>query len=135
MIDKKSLTAVMDRLIPADPDWPSASKNDVLDYFDHQMNSDLAGYSAWVAVGFYSLDIESKVRFDGLFQELNPNEQDQILTDIEAGNVQTPWAVSPQEWFNRLNEWVAEGYYADPEHNHGNPNKISWQMVGFDECK
>jgi hypothetical protein len=134
-VDIQTLTAVMDRLIPGDPDWPSASKNGVLDYLDHQLCGDLAGLASWLDAGLNALNSESAQRTQCLFAELPPDRQDGILRDLEAGIVQTPWPISPQEWFKRLNEWVAEGYYSDPECNRGNPEKLSWKMVGFDERK
>ncbi len=130
---KHIITAVIDRIIPADDIYPSASQNGVLGYFDSQFNGDLACLRQWVEVGINALELESIHRFGKSFSDIDDTNKDLLLTDIEAGNTQTAWAISPSEFLNKLTGWTAEGYYSDPEHNHGNPNKISWKMIGFNE--
>jgi hypothetical protein len=131
---RTTLVAAMDRLIPAD-EYPSASNNGVLDYLERQFDGDLAGVWPIYRAGLESLNLEATAVLGRGFAELGPAQQDELLRRVETGAVSTPWPTDPAAFFTRLVDNVAEGYYADPEHNFGNPGKLSWKMIGFVERK
>ena len=126
---QKTLEAVVDRLIPPD-DYPGAWAAGVGNYLQRQFASDLQGAVPTYQQGLEALETESEARFGTPFPGLETDNQDSLLRDIEAGNVQTSWGVPPQRFFSLLVAHTAEGYYSDPG-NGGNRNALSWQMIGF----
>ncbi len=107
----RTLTAVIDRIIPADDD-PSASQAGVLHYLDQHP---LTGISP----GLASLDAESQAHYSRSFDTLSSGDQDALLTMHEQ-----------DAWFTELVTLTMEGYYADPG-NGGNRDEASWRMIGF----
>lgn len=82
------------------------------------------------AGGLDSLEEESRLRLGTSFAELPLADQDRLLSAVEAGSVEAPWTVAPQEFFELLARQTVEGYYADPG-NGGNLNEAAWEMIGF----
>jgi len=126
------LLAAMDRIIPED-EYPSASQNGVAEYFARQLVGDLRDYLPTLAAGLESIDCDARIMFGAGFAELDSAQQDGLLIGIEAGTLVAEWPMDSALFFRRLVELIAEGYYADPENNFGNPNKASWTMIGFVE--
>lgn len=135
----KTLIAAMDRIIPADGDdagvvrYPSASENGVAIYFERQFLSDLADALPVYRLGLDALDAEARIAFGEPFANLPGERQDETLLRVENGRTTADWHISSSGFFTMLAEHAAEGYYADPEHNGGNPAKASWAMIGFVE--
>lgn len=106
----RDFRAVLDRIIPAD-EYPSACEAGV----------DVFILRLWCTGSEASADMIcdgiSRVHGFGLLS-LAAQER-QLLS------------VADQDWFRRLCELAAEGYYADPG-NGANPNAVSWRMIGYE---
>jgi gluconate 2-dehydrogenase gamma chain len=63
------------------------------------------------------------------FAELNPDEQDKLLTAMEKGDVSLP-NFSAKMLFSAIYANTMEGYFADPIYG-GNRDMAGWKLVGF----
>ena len=125
----RTLAALIDCIIPAD-DYPSGWQAGVGDYLARQWASDLAEALPHYRQGLDALEAEARLQFAHSFAELSPNTQGNLLYQIEADVVQSPWPISPSGFFKMVIEHAHEGYYSDPG-NGGNHDSIAWQMVGY----
>ncbi|MBB6635072.1 gluconate 2-dehydrogenase subunit 3 family protein [Cohnella thailandensis] len=122
------LEAVADRFIPMDA-WPSASEGGVLSYLERRAAEDPDAWAERIEPGLRELEARASNTHGRRFAELSAEEQDGLLREIEGG--QAPeGAESPRPFFDALLNLVAEGYYGSPEAG-GNPEKKSWDMIGF----
>jgi hypothetical protein len=112
------LTAVIDRIIPAD-DFPSASQAGVMNFLHRTLAGDAAMFAPVLAEGLADLERATREATSMSFVDLDPAAQDKLLT-----------AIGDTPFFRRLTEMTNEGYYADPG-NGGNLNAISWTMIGY----
>ena len=68
-------------------------------------------------------------RFGKAFDGLTPEQQDEILKEMEAGKSELK-SVSSAFFFGLLLANTMEGFFADPIYG-GNRDKVAWQLVGF----
>jgi hypothetical protein len=130
-IQKQTLRAAVDRIIPAD-DYPGAWEAGVGHYLARQFEGDLASQLDLFCAGLEGLDAEALARFNLSFVSLTVDQQDTVLAHIEAGELLTLWSIPPVRFFELLVNTTAEGYYSEPEQG-GNRGAISWAMTGFEE--
>lgn len=78
--------------------------------------------------GLAALAAHTRQNFGGkLFHQLEPADQDKLLTGIEKGDVKLP---DGRAFFNQVQANVVEGYFADPIYG-GNRDMCGWKLVGF----
>ncbi len=123
------LRAALNRVIPPD-EFPGAWEAGVGDYLAQQFARDLVVAVPIYQAGLTALDAEATARFGTDFAQLGPAQQDEILNNIERGDVHSDWATEPRRFLEMLVNHAAEGFYGDPE-NGANRDKTSWQMIGF----
>ena len=154
-VEAKFIEAAVERLIPADPEWPGAGWAGVLNFIDLQLAGAYGvggrmylkgpwvpdappqqGYQLrFTPAQLYRIGIEETrqyvlSRYNGLeFWELGPPVMDDVLSALESGSVQLPSIPSPV-FFETLLANTVEGYFADPAYG-GNREMVSWRMVGF----
>lgn len=126
-----TLRAVVDRIIPPD-DYPGAWEAGVGDYIARQLEGDLRPLQRMYREGLAGLNAEAIAQHGTGFATLTAEQQDALLRRVEAGNVQTSWAVSPARFFSLLVNHTVEGFYSDPG-NGDNRDGIAWQMIGFQD--
>ena len=63
------------------------------------------------------------------FAELPPERQDEILHGLESGSIKLE-GVDGQSYFNLLLEDTQQGFFADPIYG-GNRDMCAWKMIGF----
>ena len=80
-------------------------------------------------VGLRQMEKESKKRFDKTFPKLEAEQQDEILTAFQEGEVEIP-GISSKPFFNLLLQTTLEGAYADPVYG-GNKNMEGWKMKEY----
>jgi gluconate 2-dehydrogenase gamma chain len=103
-------------------------------------------------LGIFGLDNYAKQRFQKGFADLAPEQQDQILTDLEQGipadfggtathaspvnNVPNAQpapgqaGISAKTFFNLLLSFTMAGFLADPVQG-GNRDMVGWKLIGF----
>lgn len=147
------VTAIFDRLIPADDISVSASQAGCVVFIDHQLSGDY-GKGTWryragpqqqgtPAQGDQSLDGPADLYRKGLaeldaycqqqhgsaFEALTATQQDELLELMEQGQVKL--AATPSDLlFKQMLANVQEGFFADPLYG-GNQGMVGWKMIGF----
>lgn len=111
MIDRDTLRAAIDRIIPRDAD-PGALDLGTDSYVIAQLEGDAPPQRNLIEAGLAALAPG--------FAALDENARDAALA-----------TVATEPWFIALSELVAEGFYADPG-NGGNRDARSWAMIGYE---
>ena len=124
------LRAVVNRIIPAD-EFPGGWEGGVGDYLFRQFERDLKEQLSIYIAGLDALDGEARTVYGNGFDALHADQQDELLGQIEVGDVQTDWQINPVSFFKMLTHHCAEGYYSDPG-NGGNRDGVAWKMIGFE---
>lgn len=118
-----TLKAVVGRLIPTDELGPGADEAGVHIFINRGLASaNAAALPAYKAM----LAALEAVAGSGGFAALAPDRQDQILTELEAGNL----TGAPQGAFAILLEHTREGMFGDPVYG-GNQNFAGWDLLGY----
>lgn len=148
------LSALVERLIPADATGPSATEAGVPEFIDRQMDQPYGHGALWfmqapfvpTAADEFGYQLAQSPRelyrqalaalaqaiqqqHSKPFTDLTPAEQDAVLTGLEAGTLAIG-TVPPKTFFAQLLTNTREGYFCDPKHG-GNKNMAAWKMVGF----
>lgn len=153
--EARFIEAAVERLIPADPEWPGAQKAGVLYFIDGQLASAYGagarmylkgpwasdappqqGYQLRFAPAqLYHVGIEEtrayvRGAFNGSeFWDLNAPTMDVVLKRLEAGTIPLP-SLPSAVFFETLLANTVEGFFADPAYG-GNRDMVGWRMVGF----
>jgi gluconate 2-dehydrogenase gamma chain len=152
--EARFVEAAIDRLIPADPEWPGAVWAGVLTFIDRQLAGPYGdgaktflggpwtpdappeqGYQhRYTPAEIFRIGIAEVRAFvgetrDGEFADLGASAIDEILTALEAGEVELP-SIPSALFFSVLLDNTVQGWFADPAHG-GNRDMVSWRMVGF----
>lgn len=150
----RAMEAIVDRIIPPDPETPGGKDAGCAVFIDRQLKGRYG-----VAEGLYrrgpfvkgskqqgpqsrltpaelyrgglaALDKYCRDNHGGkVFADLPAEQQDDVLKRIEAGQV-TFDAVDAQGFFGALLKDVPEGFFSDPIHG-GNRDMAGWKMIGF----
>jgi gluconate 2-dehydrogenase gamma chain len=148
------VTAVCDRLIPADEVGPGAVELGVPEFLDRHMQTPYASGAIWymqgpfleaapefgyqgrlplreiLRVGIGEMDAHCRKAFSGRsFVQLAAPEQESLLEAAQAGSLQFE-AISSKLFFAYLLGEVRNGYFADPAYG-GNKGMGSWKMIGY----
>jgi gluconate 2-dehydrogenase gamma chain len=175
------VNAAAGRLIPADTNGPGAIEAGVVFFIDRQLSASYGLNGRRYEHGPYAmgaptqgdqsgLDLRDRYRlgiqgmqdyaqqlFQKGFAQLNSDQQDRILTDMQAGVPDTfdgnsiqaattqpmgsgtealqqmaPGApgIGAQAFFNLLLSHTLAGFFADPVHG-GNRDMLGWKLIGF----
>lgn len=154
-VEARFVEAAVERLIPAEPDWPGAGWAGVLNFIDRQL-AGAYGVGArmylkgpWVPeappqqgyqlrytpaelyrIGIAEARAYVSARYGGReFWDLAPAVMDEALAALESGAARLPSVPSPV-FFETLLANTVEGFFADPAYG-GNREMIGWRMVGF----
>jgi gluconate 2-dehydrogenase gamma chain len=175
---RATVEAAMARIIPTD-DQPGAREAGTIEFLDRYLSGlsfiyakpDGSGFEtlegrraeAWqrridtlrakYVEGVAELDRRSQTRFGGDFAGLQPEQQDQVLRDVERAAPESGQALqdakvvagygAPVEpalqqtsteveldFFPLLALHTRQGFYADPIYG-GNRDRVGWQVIGF----
>lgn len=154
---RKNLTAVFDRLIPADELGPSASEAGCIEFIDNELAGDygsgaalylqgplrpeneaaLMGSPQFLApprerylAGLQALEAWAQRTYHTAFHALTPAQIDACLTGLESGQLTLAADVDSRAFFELMLQNAREGYLADPMYG-GNKNMAGWKMIGF----
>jgi gluconate 2-dehydrogenase gamma chain len=153
--EAKFVGAAVERLIPAEPEWPGAEAAGVLNFIDRQLAGAFGAGARMYLKGpwvpdappqqgyqlrftpseLYRIGIEetrryTRVTFGGReFWEIGAAAMDDVLGKLESGAIDLPSLPAPV-FFETLLANTIEGYFADPAYG-GNRDMVSWRMVGF----
>src|SRR5882672_1491502 len=147
--------AFVERLIPTDDLGAGAKDAGVTTFIDRQLTGPYGGHD-WLymqgpfsltplpsqglqspltprqqyRLGLAALASYCNATFGGRgFAQLNPDEQDKLLTGMEKSEVKLP-GFDSRMLFNAVHTNTMEGYFADPIYG-GNRDMAGWKLVGF----
>lgn len=174
---RRTVEAAMARIIPTDHQ-PGAREAGTVDFIDRYLSGidhvyakpDGSGFErlegkladAWrqriatlrarYAEGIEALDRRANRRFGADFHALGPQQQDEVLRDIERGaeaeeaaiaageavagwappepGLQQTMAETDMDFFPMLVFHTRQGFYADPVYG-GNRDRAGWEVIGF----
>lgn len=154
-VEAKFVAAAVERLIPAEPDWPGAGWAGVLNFIDRQLAGAYGAGARMYLKGPWSPDAPPQQGYQlrytpaelyriGIaetrahvssqyggreFWDLAPPVMDEVLAALESGAARLPSLPSPV-FFETLLANTVEGFFADPAYG-GNRDMVGWRMVGF----
>ncbi|WP_313440057.1 gluconate 2-dehydrogenase subunit 3 family protein [Novosphingobium sp.] len=155
-IDRRTVSAAFDRLIPGDELGPSASEAGCVDFLDAQLagsfgngamlyrsgpqapgGDELMQKPQFIGTpreryetGLRALEAHAQRTHRTSFADLKPEQQDAILTGMENGTIELAPEVNTKAFFELMLSNVREGYFADPMYG-GNKDMAGWKMIGF----
>jgi gluconate 2-dehydrogenase gamma chain len=149
-----AIEAIVDRLIPPDPQTPGGKDAGCAVYIDRQLAGPFGSarglymrppfmdgslqqgqQSALTPAqryrrGLAALDEYCRSAYAGKgFAELPDEQKDKILTGLEKGPTQLK-GISAKGFFEQLVTNTREGFLADPIYG-GNRDMVGWKMIGF----
>ncbi|MGO4573981.1 gluconate 2-dehydrogenase subunit 3 family protein [Microvirga sp. 2TAF3] len=149
----ETLTAMVDRLIPADDVGPGGVEAGVVTFIDQELSGQFGIAARWYMqgpwadgtpsqgwqvaltpaqiyrIGFLALDRWCQGSKGKRFAELEPADQDDVLAQMEGGKIDFD-GISSAVFFQILWQNTAEGYLSDPLYG-GNRNMAAWRMINF----
>ena len=114
-----TVDAICEQLIPADRD-PGARQARAVHFIDIQLTKHFKRYQRIYRQGIASVDASSRAKFSKRLVELTPEQQTEVLADIEEKS---------EAFFELILTHTRQGFYGDPRHG-GNRDRVSWRMLG-----
>lgn len=178
------LQAAAARIIPSDDSGPGATEAGVVYFIDRQLYAERVGAFSYrgqrydqgpylpgeatqgdqsalpmadrFRLGILGMERYAKQTYGSGFAQLNPDQQDRILQDMEAGTPDTFGSaaivaapttlassgteaaieiggtaeVGAKAFFELLLTYTIAGFFADPVHG-GNRDMVGWKLIGF----
>ena len=148
-----TVEALVDRLIPPDPQAPGGKDAGCAVFIDRQLAGPYGtaealymrgpfvegipgqGYqspltpAAWYRHGLAALDKYCRATHSIPFINLSDDQKDKLISGLENGSVRLD-GVDGQMFFQRLLGDTREGFFADPVYG-GNRDMAGWKMIGF----
>jgi gluconate 2-dehydrogenase gamma chain len=152
--EARAMEAIVDRIIPPDPDTPGGKDAGCAVFIDRQLKGPYGSAAGLYRLGPYAkgtkeqgpqspltpaelyrkglaaLDQHCKAHEGGKsFDQLSTERQDDTLKRIESGEIKFD-GVDALGFFSALLKDVPEGFFSDPVHG-GNRDMVGWRMIGF----
>jgi hypothetical protein len=127
----KSVEAITARIIPTDHE-PGAREAQCVNFIDKALAHEDAAAKPLYEAGLVGLDAVAQARFEQPFVALTPEQQDEILAALEAGNA-TGWPhaqIPSPLFFETVRAHTIIGFLADPSYG-GNRDYAGWKVVGY----
>lgn len=80
--------------------------------------------------GLGFVDAYAQSQFQQDFVDLSPEQQDQVLTDMDEGTATEFAGPSAKAFFTQLRNDTIEGMFSDPMYG-GNLNLVGWTLIGY----
>ncbi len=150
--ESAAVEAMVDRLIPPDPETPGGKDAGCAVYIDRQLAGPYGSRQGYYMSGPFqsgtkqqgtqtattpaalyrkalaALDQHCRQAFSGKrFTELSDADKDGVLTGLETGKIKLEGA---DNFFQQLIADTQQGFFADPVYG-GNKDMVAWKMIGF----
>lgn len=109
--EKKKLNTLVDIIMPAGPDSPSATELKVPDFMEFMMK-DQPSMQTPMRGGLMWLDFEADEQFGKTFNELSNDEVIKIVDLVAWPDKATPEYSGGVRWFNMLRNLTCSGYFS-----------------------
>jgi gluconate 2-dehydrogenase gamma chain len=148
-----SVEAIVDRLIPPDPETPGGKDAGCAVFIDRQLSGSYGSSEALYTKGPFqhgtkqqgpqsaltpaahyrqalaALDKYCRAAHGGAaFSALSDQQKDAIIADLESGKIALGGA--PGSFFRQILKDTQQGFFADPIYG-GNRDMAAWKMIGF----
>jgi gluconate 2-dehydrogenase gamma chain len=149
-----TVEALVDRLIPPDPETPGGKDTGCAVFIDRQLAGPYGRFEDHYMAGPFhpgtkeqgdqspltparhyrlalaALDTHCRAAFGGAaFVKLTDEQQDMVLRGLEDGSLKLD-GVDGKQFFSMLLIDTRQGFFADPIYG-GNKDMASWKMIGF----
>ena len=121
------IDAIAGRIFPA-TDTPGAIEAAAVFYIDRALAGPYWRLLSRYTSGLRALNKHVKKRFGAAFGKLSSEQQDSVLSDLEAGKITE--LRDGGTFFELLRSHVLEGVFGEPSYG-GNRDMIGWKLVGF----
>jgi gluconate 2-dehydrogenase gamma chain len=128
--DMQTVTAIAERIMPAGPGMPGAKDLGVSNYIDLALSGSYSRLQEFYRHGLKQLDAYSNGAYKQAFVDLDPPQQDEVLTALQDGKATGFEWPNSKEFFETLRTHTMEGMFADPVYG-GNKDYGGWRLVGF----
>jgi gluconate 2-dehydrogenase gamma chain len=122
------LEAIVARLIPSDGIGPGAKEARAARYIDRALGGALAASRQSYAAGLAAVDQYAQTSRGRAFVDLLPDDQDALLSEVEAGTA-TGFA-GGSSFFALVRAHTIEGTFCDPYYG-GNASFVGWDLIGY----
>jgi hypothetical protein len=115
---RSSATVLADAILPADGEWPAASKLGVVEFIDEWISapySQMTADRSMIVQGLEWLDADAKRRFRKRFAQLASDQISTVCDELAPGPKQRKDAEEATGFFARFRQLVAAGYYTTPQ--------------------
>lgn len=152
--EARAAEALVDRIIPPDPDTPGGKDAGCAIYLDRQVAGPYGrddglyrrppfmtgtpqqgpqskdSLAAQYRAGLGAIDKYCHANMSGkAFAELSDDDKDKLLKGLESGDIKLDGA-DGKKFFAQLLKDTQQGFFADPVYG-GNRDMASWKMIGF----
>ena len=124
----RTLTAMADRILPADELGPGAGAAGAVHYINRSLAEWNQAELPTLSQGIAAINEVAIARHLQEFASLSAELQDQILTELEAGQLDK--VANGAQLFNRLLRLILEGMFSDPYYG-GNAGFAGWDLIGY----
>ncbi len=127
--ESSTLDAIVARLIPTDDNGPGAADARAGRYIDRALGGALASSRDLYRAGLAAVDRYARTSRGAPFHQLAPDQQDDVLRDIE-NDVATGFEPASSIFFNLVRAHTIQGTFGDPYYG-GNAAFIGWDLIGY----
>lgn len=124
-IEAKTVEAVTARILPTD-NLPGAQEAHAVHFIDHMLATSYKDKQQLYREGLRNLDQLSKNRFSRRFYQIEPSEQDKLLSEIER-LPKTDWKEAAA-FFSAIRLHTIQGTFSDPKY-FGNRDRVGWILL------
>ena len=127
--ERRTLQAMVSRLIPSDENGPGAIEAGCLRYIELALADAYRSSRDTYKSGLAALDAYAKKISGTYFASLPPAGQDKILTEFEQNSSAGGFSESAA-FFKLVLAHTREGMFGDPSYG-GNTNFVGWDLIGY----
>jgi gluconate 2-dehydrogenase gamma chain len=144
--EARTVDALSARIIPGDAGDPGAREAGAVVYIDRSLAGAYDDLQPLYQSGIRELDQLARERHGGPFAELGEDQQDAVLTELDAvvetlptehgaeansgATVHDARQARLSYFFAVVREHVLQGFFCDPVYG-GNRGAVGWKLVGF----
>jgi gluconate 2-dehydrogenase alpha chain len=127
--EARALTALFERMFPADESGAGATEIGVVAYVDRALAGADRDRAEEYRLGLAALDRTAVGRYRRPFAACAIEQQDALITALAAGDLTELVTPRGSTFFELLRAHLQEGLFADPSYG-GNRDKLGWAVLG-----
>jgi hypothetical protein len=128
--ERATLTALLERMFPADELGPGAAEIGAPDYISRALAGAYAELAPVYRRALAGLDQAARQTWGAPFAELAGEQQDSLIGRLERRQIAEIEQSEAVGFFELVWQHLREGLFADPVHG-GNRDLAGWKLIGF----